>query len=144
MSNGVGTGGPQPLLKNIRVYCECHRSFSESTFLTMVFCCSGLAFVVYWGIILFGYDTGIGGGVVNAPYFQQYYGLIDENGNADKDKTDAVSSLVVSVLQAGAFFGALGSAPLSGMSQETPFASPRAVSPTLAPTPPPFPHMSMY
>ncbi|KAM5545505.1 hypothetical protein V8D89_000832 [Ganoderma adspersum] len=66
-----------------------------------------LAFIVYWGIVLFGYDTGIGGGVVSMAYFKQHFGLTDTK------KTNNVSSNVVSVLQAGAFFGALGSAPIS-------------------------------
>ncbi|KAJ7582017.1 general substrate transporter [Mycena floridula] len=72
-----------------------------------------LAFVVYWGIFLFGYDTGIAGGVVANPYFLQQFGLLDATGAKDVKKSNAVSSNVVSVLQAGAFFGALGSAPLS-------------------------------
>ncbi|KAK7682099.1 hypothetical protein QCA50_014685 [Cerrena zonata] len=72
-----------------------------------------LAFIAYWGIVLFGYDTGIGGGVVTQPYFQIHFGIADANGNIDKHKSDQVSSNVVSVLQAGAFFGALGSAPIS-------------------------------
>ncbi|KAF8151347.1 general substrate transporter [Crassisporium funariophilum] len=72
-----------------------------------------LAFVVYWGIVLFGYDTGIGGGVVSAPYFLERFGLIAADGTKNTAKINEVSSNVVSVLQAGAFFGALGSAPLS-------------------------------
>ncbi|KAF8982013.1 general substrate transporter [Cyathus striatus] len=81
------------LLKNIRVYW--------------------LAFIVYWGIVLFGYDTGIGGGVVNNAYFQQHFGLFNADGTKNTKKVNDVSSNVVSVLQAGAFFGALGSAPIS-------------------------------
>lgn len=76
------------LFKNIRVYW--------------------LAFVVYWGIVLFGYDTGIGGGVVNNVYFQKHFGTF-----GDTKKINDVSANVVSVLQAGAFFGALLSAPVS-------------------------------
>ncbi|TFK19869.1 sugar transporter [Coprinopsis marcescibilis] len=71
-----------------------------------------LAFIVYWGILLFGYDTGIGGGVVSAPYFLESFGLI-ENGVKDVKRSDEVSGNVVAVLQAGAFFGALSSAPVS-------------------------------
>ncbi|KAI0338839.1 general substrate transporter [Trametopsis cervina] len=67
-----------------------------------------LAFIAYWGIVLFGYDTGVGGGVVAQPYFQQHFGFF-----GDKKKSNNISSNVVSVLQAGAFFGALGSAPIS-------------------------------
>ncbi|KAJ6582333.1 general substrate transporter [Mycena capillaripes] len=83
----------QPIFKNIRVYW--------------------LAFVVYWGIILFGYDTGIAGGVVSAPFFLQEFGLLNSDGSLNKQRNADVSSNVVSVLQAGAFFGALGSAPIS-------------------------------
>ena len=73
----------------------------------------GLAFITYLGIFLFGYDTGIAGGVVSNPFFLSEFGLIDANGKTDVAKSNAVSSNVVSVLQAGAFFGALGSAPVS-------------------------------
>ncbi|PCH39071.1 general substrate transporter [Wolfiporia cocos MD-104 SS10] len=72
-----------------------------------------LAFVVYWGILLFGYDTGIGGGVVSETYFKEHFGMVNPDGSVNAQKSDAVSSNVVSVLQAGAFFGALGSAPIS-------------------------------
>ncbi|KAH9474988.1 putative quinate permease [Psilocybe cubensis] len=80
----------EQIFKNIRVYW--------------------LAFIVYWGIVLFGYDTG---GVVSAPFFQQHFGLIHPDGTKNTGRVNAVSSNVVSVLQAGAFFGALGSAPIS-------------------------------
>ncbi|KAG6906393.1 hypothetical protein DXG01_014159 [Tephrocybe rancida] len=72
-----------------------------------------LAFIVYWGIVLFGYDTGIAGGVVSQQYFRQEFGLLNADGTPNKKRTNEVSSNVVSVLQAGAFFGALGSAPVS-------------------------------
>jgi len=72
-----------------------------------------LAFIVYWGIVLFGYDTGIAGGVVSSPYFESHFGLVNSKGQKDVQRTNDVSSNVVSVLQAGAFFGALGSAPIS-------------------------------
>ncbi|KIY72272.1 general substrate transporter [Cylindrobasidium torrendii FP15055 ss-10] len=71
-----------------------------------------LAFIVYWGIVLFGYDTGVGGGVVNNALFQKHFGMWD-GGVKDKKKIDSISSIVVSVLQAGAFFGALGSSFIS-------------------------------
>ncbi|KAJ7624605.1 general substrate transporter [Roridomyces roridus] len=72
-----------------------------------------LAFVVYWGIVLFGYDTGVAGSVVAQTYFRQHFGFLDDKGNPIKDKVAAITSNIVSVLQAGAFFGALGSAPMS-------------------------------
>ncbi|KAJ6534823.1 general substrate transporter [Mycena capillaripes] len=74
-----------------------------------------LAFVVYWGIVLFGYDTGIAGGVVSQTYFRQHFGFLDGNGKPITHKVNAITSNVVSVLQAGAFFGALGSAPISAV-----------------------------
>ncbi|KAG6828154.1 hypothetical protein H0H92_009005 [Tricholoma furcatifolium] len=72
-----------------------------------------LAFIAYWGIVLFGYDTGIAGGVVSQKYFMQEFGLYNADGKENTTKVNDVSSNVVSVLQAGAFFGALGSAPIS-------------------------------
>ncbi|KAI5116413.1 hypothetical protein M0805_000586 [Coniferiporia weirii] len=71
-----------------------------------------LAFIAYWGIILFGYDTGVAGGVVSQDAFKQHF-LADANGNISASAVTNLSSNVVSVLQAGAFFGALGSAPIS-------------------------------
>ncbi|KIY44094.1 sugar transporter [Fistulina hepatica ATCC 64428] len=71
-----------------------------------------LAFVAYWGIVVFGYDTGIAGGVVENPIFLEAFG-VTKNGVTDEAKEDDISSNVVSVLQAGAFFGALISAPVS-------------------------------
>ncbi|KAH8091808.1 general substrate transporter [Cristinia sonorae] len=72
-----------------------------------------LAFIVYWGIMLFGYDTGVGGGVVSQKYFQSHFGLVNLDGSVNTKKSNDISANVVSVLQAGAFFGALGSAPIS-------------------------------
>jgi hypothetical protein len=54
------------------------------------------------------------GGVVSAPYFLEHFGLINNDGSKNVSKVNNVSSNIVSVLQAGAFFGALGSAPISG------------------------------
>ncbi|KDQ10747.1 hypothetical protein BOTBODRAFT_163453 [Botryobasidium botryosum FD-172 SS1] len=68
-----------------------------------------LAIVAYWGILLFGYDTGVAGGVITQKAFKDNFGL----ANATKAHADAVGSNVVAVLQGGAFFGALGSAPIS-------------------------------
>ncbi|KAJ3900121.1 general substrate transporter [Lentinula edodes] len=72
-----------------------------------------LAFIAYWGILLFGYDTGIAGGVVGNLYFEETFGIANSTGTINTKKSDDVSSNVVSVLQAGAFFGALVSAPVS-------------------------------
>lgn len=61
-----------------------------------------------------GGDSGIGGGVVSMTYFESHFGLLNPDMSTNKKKSDDVTSNVVSVLQAGAFFGALGSAPISG------------------------------
>lgn len=50
-------------------------------------------------------------------YFQQHFGLLEANGKPNQTKLNDISSNVVSVLQGGAFFGALISAPTSGMSR---------------------------
>lgn len=60
------------------------------------------------------HDSGIGGGVVSQDYFKTHFGLVNADGSPNTKKANDVSSNVVSVLQAGAFFGALGSAPISG------------------------------
>lgn len=57
--------------------------------------------------------SGVAGGIVAQPFFQQHFGLLGADGKPISSRTDSVSSNVVSVLQAGAFFGALGSVPLS-------------------------------
>lgn len=44
----------------------------------------------------------------------QRYGLKNPDGTANTARKNHISSVVVSVLQAGAFFGALSSAPISG------------------------------
>ncbi|KAH9021305.1 general substrate transporter [Lactarius pseudohatsudake] len=92
MTRGIGAE-KHDVLQNIRVYW--------------------LAFIVYWGILLFGYDTGIAGGVVQSQYFQIKFGVRPAEGPANKSRIDNVSANVVSVLQGGAFFGALSSAPVS-------------------------------
>lgn len=60
------------------------------------------------GIFLFGYDTGLGGGVIKLPGFIKDYGI---EGSATYKAN--LSANIVSILQAGAFFGALGAAPFS-------------------------------
>ena len=49
------------LFQNIRVYCTCIDYIlilpSVKVRLTYILSATGLAFVVYWGIVLFGYDT---------------------------------------------------------------------------------------
>ncbi|TCD61909.1 hypothetical protein EIP91_007723 [Steccherinum ochraceum] len=108
MSAACGSWGAKTII--LDVYKASSHTLPPSALNSRVY---WLAFVVYWGIVLFGYDTGVGGGVVSQPYFQQHFGLVNADGTVNKHKSDDLSSNVVSVLQAGAFFGALGSAPIS-------------------------------
>lgn len=48
------------------------------------------------------------------------YGLKNPDGTTNQSSKDHVSADVVSVLQAGAFFGALASAPVSGKHTKSP------------------------
>lgn len=59
------------------------------------------------GIFLFGYDTGLGGGVINLGSFQKDFGLAGH----DSTYKAKLSGNIVAILQGGAFFGALGGAP---------------------------------
>lgn len=52
---------------------------------------------------------------MNSTYFQVQFGMTSATGTPDTKRINDLSSNVVSVLQAGAFFGALGSAPISGV-----------------------------
>ncbi|KAI0064835.1 general substrate transporter [Artomyces pyxidatus] len=72
-----------------------------------------LACVVYWGVFLIGYDSGIAGGVISSIYFQTEFDIIPVSGIPDQRHIDSVSSNIVSALQCGAVLGALTSAPVS-------------------------------
>ena len=47
-------------------------------------------------------------------YFKRNFGLVNDDNTINIRRSNEVSSNVVSVLQGGAFFGALGSAKISG------------------------------
>lgn len=57
-----------------------------------------------FGGLLFGWDTGLIGGVLNMPAFQKDFGL-----EHDPARLSALKGNIVSVLQAGCFFGAAAS-----------------------------------
>ncbi|KAL9049047.1 MAG: hypothetical protein Q9162_007418 [Coniocarpon cinnabarinum] len=66
-----------------------------------------LATVAYMGAFLFGYDTGVMGSVLALTSFKKDYGLpIDKTGFTSPENAQ-VSANVVSLLTAGAFFGAI-------------------------------------
>lgn len=70
-----------------------------------------LAVIGFMGIFLFGYDTGLGGGVLKVHSFQQEFGLLAADGTAVSNIA-TLSGNIVSILQGGAFFGALFGAPI--------------------------------
>ncbi|KAH6712694.1 high-affinity glucose transporter [Leptodontidium sp. 2 PMI_412] len=68
---------------------------------------------VAFGGVLFGYDTGTIGGILAMPYWQREFstGYIDSTGNPNISASE--SALIVSILSAGTFFGALAAAPIA-------------------------------
>ncbi|KAF7331036.1 putative glucose transporter rco-3 [Mycena venus] len=77
------------------------------------------AFAAFGGI-LFGYDTGTIGGVIAMQDWLNVFGQFDPTGQLGKDTngmylTTSNKSLVVSILSAGTFFGALLAFPMGDM-----------------------------
>ncbi|KAG4442475.1 hypothetical protein IFR05_002077 [Cadophora sp. M221] len=71
---------------------------------------------VAFGGILFGYDTGTIGGIIAMPHWLQTFSTGYKNPDTGlPDITASESSLIVSILSAGTFFGALAAAPLSDL-----------------------------
>ncbi|PWN47567.1 sugar transporter [Violaceomyces palustris] len=64
-----------------------------------------LALCAYLGIFLFGWETGVAGGVVSQTGFLKAFDVVNQKTH--------VSQVVVAILQAGAFFGAIIAAPIS-------------------------------
>ncbi|KAH7319378.1 general substrate transporter [Rhexocercosporidium sp. MPI-PUGE-AT-0058] len=71
---------------------------------------------VAFGGILFGYDTGTIGGIIAMPHWLETFSTGYKNPETGlPDITASESSLIVSILSAGTFFGALAAAPLSDL-----------------------------
>ncbi|KAI9789463.1 MAG: High-affinity glucose transporter rgt2 [Peltula sp. TS41687] len=65
---------------------------------------------VAFGGVLFGYDTGTIGGILEMPYWQRLFA----KGN-HTNITSSEKSLIVSILSAGTFFGALLASPMGDL-----------------------------
>lgn len=69
---------------------------------------------ISFGGVLFGYDTGTIGGILAMPYWRDLFSTGYINPKDGKpDVTSDEKSLIVSILSAGTFFGALLSAPVA-------------------------------
>jgi SP family sugar:H+ symporter-like MFS transporter len=80
---------------------------------------SFLAFSAFGGI-LFGYDTGVISGVLGMKDWLRAVGHPDPSADTGFAISSSTESLVVSILSAGTFFGALFGAPVGGMSGSWP------------------------
>ncbi|KAF2404614.1 general substrate transporter [Trichodelitschia bisporula] len=67
---------------------------------------------VAFGGVLYGYDTGTISGIIAMPYWLNEFADPAVNGS-DRALTAAQNSLIVSILSAGTFFGALLAAPFA-------------------------------
>ncbi|KAI9784782.1 MAG: Plasma membrane low glucose sensor [Geoglossum umbratile] len=71
---------------------------------------------VAFGGILFGYDTGTIGGILAMPYWRNQFSTGFRNPkDGQLDVTSSQSSLIVSILSAGTFFGALTASPFGDL-----------------------------
>ncbi|KAJ8108560.1 hypothetical protein OPT61_g8090 [Boeremia exigua] len=71
---------------------------------------------VAFGGVLFGYDTGTIGGILGMKYWRDHFstGFVNPKDN-ELDVTSDQKSLIVSILSAGTFFGALTAAPTADL-----------------------------
>ncbi|KAH7134292.1 general substrate transporter [Dactylonectria macrodidyma] len=73
-----------------------------------------LGVFVAFGGVLYGYDTGIISGILAMRYWRDLFSTGHRNPNdGELDVTSSQSSLIVSILSVGTFFGALLAAPLA-------------------------------
>ncbi|TFK49680.1 general substrate transporter [Heliocybe sulcata] len=70
-----------------------------------------LAFSASMGSVFYGWDTGLIGGILSLPSFQEYFGLTGLSSSAQAN----LSGNIVAVLQAGCFFGALFTGYFAGV-----------------------------
>lgn len=68
---------------------------------------------VAFGGVLFGYDTGTIGGILAMPYWQAQFSTGFRDSTDHLNVTSSQSAMIVSILSAGTFFGALTAAPVA-------------------------------
>ncbi|KAI8940306.1 hypothetical protein NX059_004002 [Plenodomus lindquistii] len=66
---------------------------------------------VAFGGVLFGYDTGTIGGILGMQHWRELFSTGYRNADGELDVDASQTSLIVSILSAGTFFGALTAAP---------------------------------
>lgn len=73
-----------------------------------------LGVFVAFGGVLYGYDTGIISGILAMRYWRDLFSTGHRNANdGELDVSSGQSSMIVSILSVGTFFGALTAAPLA-------------------------------
>ncbi|KAG0645301.1 Major facilitator-type transporter ecdD [Hyphodiscus hymeniophilus] len=72
-----------------------------------------IGFFVAFGGVLFGYDTGTIGGILAMPYWRDEFSTGYRDPTGHLDVTASQSAMIVSILSAGTFFGALTAAPVA-------------------------------
>lgn len=77
-------------------------------------CWCRVGLIWYPGGILFGYDTGVISGVKEMKDWLRTFGHPDSSNATGFNISSSTESLVVSILSAGTFFGALLGAPTAG------------------------------
>ncbi|KAI9807002.1 MAG: Plasma membrane low glucose sensor [Piccolia ochrophora] len=73
----------------------------------------GIGLFVAFGGVLFGYDTGTIGGILAMKYWRDTFTTGYVNDEGDPDVSPSESALIVSILSAGTFFGALLASPMA-------------------------------
>ncbi|PWN38467.1 putative monosaccharide transporter [Meira miltonrushii] len=72
-----------------------------------------VAAFVAWGGILFGYDTGVISGIIEMENFKEQFGTKDNPPQPGWSLSTSHRSLVVSILSAGTFLGAMSSSSMA-------------------------------
>lgn len=91
------------IVKNEAMQTDPHEIYNWRVYL--------LAGSACFGAMSFGWDSGVIGGVIEMVPFQQDYGFVAD-GKVDKVSVANLKGNIVSVLQAGCFFGALAGFPI--------------------------------